>query len=121
MRIEIYSPWTMNLNLTIYRHLGYERVYLPLYKVADTPFHIQGDAMVPFLTPKTLKYFYTSYRDQRVLPTRNHHIIMSKLALSATFAYCTYVMGVRSIYFFFSAEIDLRRQNLTFNSSATIL
>ena len=23
-------------------HLGYERVYLPLYKVADTPFHIQG-------------------------------------------------------------------------------
>ena len=25
------------------RPLGYERVYLPLYKVADTPFHIQGD------------------------------------------------------------------------------
>ena len=25
------------------RLLGYERVYLPLYKVADTPFHIQGD------------------------------------------------------------------------------
>ena len=24
--------------------LGYEKVYLPLYKVADTPFHIQGDA-----------------------------------------------------------------------------
>ena len=22
--------------------LGYERVYLPLHKVADTPFHIQG-------------------------------------------------------------------------------
>ena len=22
---------------------GYKRVYLPLYKVADTPFHIQGD------------------------------------------------------------------------------
>ena len=22
---------------------GYERVYLPLYKVADTLFHIQGD------------------------------------------------------------------------------
>ena len=27
----------------IYRPLWYERVYLPLYKVADTPFHIQGD------------------------------------------------------------------------------
>ena len=26
-----------------YRPLGYERVYLPLYKVADTPFHIQRD------------------------------------------------------------------------------
>ena len=25
--------------------LGYARVYLPLYKVADTPFHIQGDGM----------------------------------------------------------------------------
>ena len=23
--------------------LEYERVYLPLYKVADTPFHIQAD------------------------------------------------------------------------------
>ena len=29
--------------LYIYRPLAYERVYLPLYKVADTPFHIQGD------------------------------------------------------------------------------
>ena len=26
----------------ISRSLRYERVYLPLYKVADTPFHIQG-------------------------------------------------------------------------------
>ena len=25
--------------------LGYERVYLPLFKVADTPFHIQGDKL----------------------------------------------------------------------------
>ena len=25
------------------RALGYERVYLPLCEVADTPFHIQGD------------------------------------------------------------------------------
>ena len=27
----------------IYRPLGYKRVYLPLFKVADTPFYIQGD------------------------------------------------------------------------------
>ena len=27
------------------RPLGYERVYLPLYKVADTPFHIQRDVL----------------------------------------------------------------------------
>ena len=26
-----------------FRPLGYERVYLPLCKVADTPFHIRGD------------------------------------------------------------------------------
>ena len=30
----------------IYRRPGYERVYLPLCKVADTPFHIQGDDML---------------------------------------------------------------------------
>ena len=28
---------------TLSRPLGYERVYLPFCKVADTPFHIQGD------------------------------------------------------------------------------
>ena len=28
-----------------YHPLGYKRVYLPLYKVADTPFHIQRDNM----------------------------------------------------------------------------
>ena len=33
-------------NIYIYRTLGYERVYLPLGKVADTPFHIQGDEYV---------------------------------------------------------------------------
>ena len=34
----------------IIRHLEYERVYLPLGKVADTPFHIQGDyvSTMPF-------------------------------------------------------------------------
>ena len=26
--------------------LGYERVYLPLYKAEDTPFHIQRDEFV---------------------------------------------------------------------------
>ena len=29
----------------LYRSHGYERVYLPLCKVADTPFHIQGDKL----------------------------------------------------------------------------
>ena len=27
--------------MILYRHIGYERVYLSLHKVADTPFHIQ--------------------------------------------------------------------------------
>ena len=31
------------VNVGICRSTGYERVYLPLDKVADTPFHIQGD------------------------------------------------------------------------------
>ena len=26
--------------------IGYERVYLPLYKVTDTPFHIQGEGVL---------------------------------------------------------------------------
>ena len=30
---------------TIYRPLGYGRLYLPLCKVADTSFHIQGDEL----------------------------------------------------------------------------
>ena len=51
------------------RPLGYERVYLPLYEVADTPFHIQGAKLFQFKTQLqdlwsfnvkayiTLKYF----------------------------------------------------------------
>ena len=30
-------------NMSTLRPLGYERAYMPLCKVADTPFHIQGD------------------------------------------------------------------------------
>ena len=44
---------------TIIRLFGYERVYLPLYKVADTPFHIQGDDMSPEthdIEPRINKY-----------------------------------------------------------------
>ena len=33
---------TKGEGLASYRPFGYERVYLPLCKVADTPFHIQG-------------------------------------------------------------------------------
>ena len=29
-----------------FRPLGYERVFLPLYKVADAPFHIQSDDLL---------------------------------------------------------------------------
>ena len=34
---------------TSYRSLGYERVYLPLCQIADTPFHIQGDDIMIIL------------------------------------------------------------------------
>ena len=30
---------------------GYKRVYLPLYKVADTPFHIQGNIITQMFNP----------------------------------------------------------------------
>ena len=33
----------MNINSAIFRALVYEMVYLSLYKVADAPFHIQGN------------------------------------------------------------------------------
>ena len=38
-----FSALRVKLIRMIYRPLRYERVYLPLCKVADTPFHIQGD------------------------------------------------------------------------------
>ena len=62
--------------------LEYERVYLPLCKVADTPFHIQdddfmvdGQLIIYFrsgvhglsLTFATRKYLCVNYGDQRVL------------------------------------------------------
>ena len=38
-----YSHNVLYLSGYLYRPLGYERVYLPLCKVTDTPFHIQED------------------------------------------------------------------------------
>ena len=50
LRCPMKSPVGSHVDLTgadhaaeIYRPLGYERVYLTLCKVANTPFHIQGD------------------------------------------------------------------------------
>ena len=41
------------LNLyVIFRPFRYERVYLPLCKVADTPFHIQGDDLLSLFAPR---------------------------------------------------------------------
>ena len=44
----IYKSTLIVFIMFVSRHstLGYERVYLPLYKMADTPFHIQGDEYV---------------------------------------------------------------------------
>ena len=39
--IVIIHPWN-----TIVCPLGYERVYLPLREVADTPFHVQGEELI---------------------------------------------------------------------------
>ena len=40
----------------IIRLLGYERVYLLLCKVADTPFHIQEDYMIPSSNEQTCTF-----------------------------------------------------------------
>ena len=42
---ELLSQTILSMSVAFYRPLGYERVYLPLYKVADTPYYIQGDVM----------------------------------------------------------------------------
>ena len=36
IKLNIYTGYS------IYRPIGYERVYLPLFKAGDTPFYIQG-------------------------------------------------------------------------------
>ena len=43
MHQHIINPNKHGLLCAINRPLGYDRAYLPLYKVADTAFHIQGD------------------------------------------------------------------------------
>ena len=43
MNIEIYLASMNALYCLFAVSFGYERVYLLPYKVADTPFHIQGD------------------------------------------------------------------------------
>ena len=35
---------------------GYEKVYLPLYQVADIPFHIQGGDIIRDTSSRTLYY-----------------------------------------------------------------
>ena len=55
--------------MPIHCHLGYEKVYLPLYKVADTPFHIQGDSImseivviVTYFKPSGTNHVHHFYR-----------------------------------------------------------
>ena len=45
--LKVYK--TRGVSQIIYRPLGYERVYLPLCEVADTPFYIQGDDMLLYV------------------------------------------------------------------------
>ena len=44
--LNIYSVLNFAMSYCTYRRFGYERVSLPLGKVSDTPFYIQGDDMV---------------------------------------------------------------------------
>ena len=63
--------------LIIICSFGYESVYLPLLKVADTPFHIQGDELCPktcqakihpIMLQIALPSVYTDYVLKHVMP-----------------------------------------------------
>ena len=43
----------------ILRTIGYEKVYLPLCEVADTPFQIQGDDMSMLMLNRHISIFVT--------------------------------------------------------------
>ena len=43
---SFYEDIIINIFHSNIHPVGYERVYLPLYKVADTPFRIRGDDIV---------------------------------------------------------------------------
>ena len=43
----------------ILRPIGYEKVYLPLCEVADTPFQIQGVDMSMFMLNRHISIFVT--------------------------------------------------------------
>ena len=51
------------------RPLGYGRVYLPLHKVTDTPFHIQGEML----------FFQEIHILQVTLPLRENSVFFSSL------------------------------------------
>ena len=65
MNKNIFSVLRVNKNCTnIIFPLRYERVYLPLCKVVDTPFYIQRDYIVfaGSLSITTPLYYYTKHR-----------------------------------------------------------
>ena len=46
------------INILISRAFGYGRVYLPLYKVADTPFYIQAHDLLSSVLAIRREYSY---------------------------------------------------------------
>ena len=79
-KVKVISKWTCNVTMEsleidwsslrlstfsvgrsifmIFRPLGYGRVYLPLCKVADTPFHIQGHDLLILVLLNCLLLFF---------------------------------------------------------------
>ena len=62
------------------RHLGYERVYLPLYKGADTHFHVQGDDNSLTITNNELAYSLHSSNYNGMVTDLRYKISTSNLA-----------------------------------------
>ena len=91
--------------LVMYRFLGYERVYLPLYKVADTPFHIQGDGM---------SFYSFSHKFT--------HVFISNIYSFSNLGITKYILQIICILNiqFISATLS-RKSPITFNLQLTVL
>ena len=119
---ELQSPkYFFSLHVTIIsRPLGYERVYLPLCKVADTPSHIQEDVNINHVYCE--KGCLSKYHLQQPLKAccqnqgRNQPSVVSHklIGITASTILCQTVRGILS-------KIILRFETLYFMTNCFVI